>query len=245
MRLHQSCAMILLLAPYTLNVDTPGEDGPSTILELFVGQGSYADITRDCSGNVLSVKDVPYTEYGVAVSHQVSVVKLRVAGGATGAYNTAKAVGPAHAGSSLYHYVTPQIGLNTRYFGLDVGYLFPLASTPDVPPGSYGLEKDQNGSVSGMIRIGREDAFHFSASVANNLPLSAGGGLVDMGLGFNLGSPRSRLWLGVGAFPCSSLMFSAKGEFPVTDHFSISTRGHIAGTESLEYGLALGGKVTF
>jgi hypothetical protein len=244
MRSIETCTMLLLLAPYALNVDTTDSDHPSTVIELLGGTGSYAEITRDCSGRVTSVRDIPYSDYGVAVSHKISVLKLRVAGGATGAQNTAEVVGPANTGSKLYPYITPQIGLNTRYFGLDVGYLFPLSSKSTSPSG-YSRHEDQKGSVSGMLRLGREDGVHFSASIANNLPLSTGGGLVDMGLGFTLGSPRSRLWLGVGAIPCSNLMFSAKGEFPVSRHFSICTRGHVTGSESLEYGLALGGKITF
>lgn len=241
--MNNACTWFLALVPlvpYTLEVDSSDQEGPSTILQIAVGAGSYADVTRDCSGNVLSVKDVPYRDVGASISHQVSVVKFGVSGGATNAPRAREFFGNKYSYSETPEYqtyITPTVGLNTRYVGLDVGWLFPGGRAP-----AFGFE---SGMPSGKLRLGRLDGTYFSVSVADNVPVFTGGGLVDVGLGFNGWSPRSRLWLGLAGGVDDGLMFSAKGDFPVSDLFSLTCRAHVAPSESFQYGLALGGKIAF
>lgn len=97
----------------------------------------------------------------------------------------------------------------------------------------------------GAFRWGTGERTFLSVGFASNLPLLSGGGLVDVGLSFRLGSPRSRLWLGLGAYPYDALVFSAKGEFPLSERFLLTARSQFAAGESFEYGLALGAKIIF
>jgi len=61
----------LLLFPY-LVAFTPNPDSSYTTLELAAGKGSYARVSRDCSGNVLGATDVPFEDAGISVDHHFS-----------------------------------------------------------------------------------------------------------------------------------------------------------------------------
>lgn len=219
------CRMAVLgfLYPYIVGFAPDSSNNSTTSFEFAVGHGSYAKVTRDCSGNIVSVEDIPYTDGGISVDHQFSAFRVGAKAGVASVSNE----------QGSLQYVNPNIGVNTKYFGLDVGAfaagnknIFRIGFIP-----------------SGALRIGNRESWYFTTAVANNLPVFTGGGMVDLGLGFNLGKPHSNLWIGVGIIPpIQSPAFSVKADIPYTNDFLITLRGHAASKVSFEYGLSLGGK---
>ena len=222
----------LLLFPYIVAF-SPNPDSSYTTLEFAVGKGSYARVSRDCSGNVLSVNDIPFEDAGVSVDHHFS--SFRVGAKAGIANNGARKI--FNMAEHSFRYIDPNVGLNTKSFGLDLGALF------------YGPRYRNSTGASvfptGALRLGKSDGTYFSFSLANNLPLMTGGGIVDVGIGFNLGRPNSSLWLGVGALPYDGAVISAKGDIPLSDKVLLNLRGQIGDRESLEYALSVGTKIRF
>jgi len=235
----------LILSPYLVAFTPNPSDSSSTSLEFAVGKGSYARVSRDCSGNVLSVQDIPFGDAGVAVDHHFSSFRVGAKAGVTSdAFYELFDTEYERTGQTVT-YFDPNIGLDTKCFGLDVGGLFygPRRSAYSSDPGAF---------PTGALRIGNRDSWYFSMSLANNLPLMTGGGLFDMGLGFNLGPPHSRLWLGVGVGPYGlgdpgqgKAAFSIKGDIPVSDKVLLNLRGQAGPSEHLEYGLSAGTKIIF
>lgn len=235
----------MLILPYFVGF-TRVEDTASTSLEFSVGTGSYAEVARDCSGRTVSVRDVPFKEFGMGVTHRVSSFTF---GASTGAMThwRQNIVGSALADQegNLF-YLTPKVGIDTRYFGLDAGYLIPLnAALPHDLPGSFGHNSERQGLPSGMLRLGNRDSWFLSSSFANNIPLSTGGGLFDVGFGFSGQRPHSLYWIGVGAGPYDGVALSLKGNFPLSANFILNARAQAANREAFEYGIALGGKIIF
>jgi len=218
----------LLLFPYIVAF-SPNPDSSYTTLEFAAGTGSYAKVSRDCSGRVVSVKDVPFQDGGMSVDHYFS--SFRVGAKAGVAHNGLDEIFDLDGSSASYF--NPNIGLNTKYFGLDVGGMF------------YGPKSRYASAVfpTGALRFGKFNGTYVSFSLASNLPLMTGGGLLDMGLGFNLGRPHSRLWLGLCGGPHGAV--SIKGDIPVSDKLLLDLRGQVGSNEHLEYGLSAGTRVIF
>lgn len=241
-KLIQTSALFSFLLPYIVSFAPLPPDSSLTTIEFAAGHGSYADVTRDCNGNVVSVKDIPYSDFSASISHEFSVVKLGMTGGTTtGERGSMGHSYTAEEASTPMLYVVPSIGLNTKYFGLDAGMLFVINEKQSL----YASSSRLPGFPSGTLRIGRLDNFYFSTSVARNLPLFAGGGLFDLGLGFSLGRSHAKGWIGVGGYPYDGLVFSTKWEIPVSNTFLLTPRLNVGGRASFEYGLAIGGKFSF
>lgn len=244
-----------MLTRYAVSVDPDDTTDAATyptIIEMLIGRGSYTEVSRDCSGRVMDITHVPYSEYAISATHNISVVKVGVTGGVTTATRTAiwfKAPEHIYEGSrkpgSPYPYVAPQIGLNTKYFGLDLGYLFDLSKQPEP---SYNMpfeEGLQLGTPIGGLRVGRLDRTYGYANYGMNVPLSVGCGVAEVGLGFGSYTGGPRFCLGVGAIPDDGLMITGKGDIPVSKHVLLSLRGHVAPGEGFGYGLAGGLKFRF
>jgi hypothetical protein len=65
----------LLLFPYMVAFGS-NPDSSYTTLEFSAGTGSYAKVSRDCSGRVVSVKDVAFQDGGVSVDHYFSSFRV-------------------------------------------------------------------------------------------------------------------------------------------------------------------------
>lgn len=242
--------VVLFLFPYIVAFRTNPSDTASTEFEFAAGTGSYARVSRDCNGNVRSVEDIPYSEFGVSVKHRTaSVVTFGAVVGATSG---------SHGDPFIYFrtsdrrsdplwYVSPTVGIDTKYFGLDGGCLVALSSAQTVssPYGESNRGSGDNLFPIGALRLGNRDQTYLSFGLARNLPLLSGGGLLDAGVSFPLRSASSRLWLGLCGYPYDRLAFSAKGEFPLSERFRLTPRLQAAFGESFEYGLSLGGRIIF
>lgn len=231
------------------SVDSDESPVKSTVIEVLLGSGSYAEVTRDCNGRVTSVKDVPYTEFGAKVTHTISPLKLGVAAGVTTSkrsLGTLCRMNP-QPGPRI-PYVAPQIGLDTKYLGIDVGYLFNVSSGGSYESQNpyYSVARISNeGMPVAGVRIGRVDRTYFYLREGTNVPISVGNGIVDGGFGFGDSTQSSRFELGLGAIPDDGLMISTKAAFSLSDHLTLCLRGHIAPGDGFGWGGAAGLKVEF
>jgi hypothetical protein len=239
---------LLLLLPYICAFNTNPADDPELSAAISLGGGSYAEVSRDCNGNVRSVTEHPYSEYAGSFRYRISNLELGVTGGQTNGFQTEPRYfygpdgTPREEAQQSLQYLTPSIGFTTTYIGMDLGYLFSLNSQTVGLAHGHGRS---TGMPSGMLRLGRLDRVHFSASLARNFPLLSGGGLLDAGLGFPVGSDGSRLWLGLGGFPYDGLVFSCKGDITLSDRFAITPTIHAKGGDAFEYGYSIGARVIF
>ena len=233
------------LLPYLMSFSPNPADSSSTTVQFAVGKGSYAIVSRDCSGRVTGVEDVPYTDAGISVDHNVSSVRF---GAKAGVYS------PTETNSeNIVKYINPNIGINTDYVGLDAGAIF---LNQDDPFGNrhrssyyyYDSLRINRLTVypTGSLRVGYLDSWYFTTSIYNNLPIVTGGGIFDLGVGFNTGEDlRSQLWFGFGVIPFDRPIFSAKGDFPLFDNLILNLRGGFNSGDATEYGLSLGTKIIF
>jgi hypothetical protein len=235
--------IVLLLSPYIFGFVPNPEDSSFTSVDFAYGVGSYNVVSRDCNGNITSVREIPYSEYAVGAAHQFSNFKLGIAAGTTSSYR--KHAVAQEDEKPQVSYVRPTVGLHFQSFGIDLGYLIPLNDEADRSP--YGGTDGKQGAFNTIaVRYGRLDRVHGTLSAGANTPLTTGGGLIDVGIGFPLGSPRSRVWLGLGTYPWDAPAFSAKADIPVMEHFDLTLRGQVGiGSQEPEYGFSIGGRIIF
>jgi hypothetical protein len=244
-QINRFAAPILFLSPWVLDVSP---DSSWTELSVAFGTGSYAEVSRDCEGNVVSTTHVPIQEGAVGIDHYTSNVHLGLQAGIIGEtpshdlFNIAPTISyqdgiwhPNPSGSRFY--ATPTVGLAYKYFGFDVGYLFPLHTDLLSSPG---------GIPAGSLRIGNKEGTHFRFRLAQDLPLSLGGpGIGSAGMGFNLGEPGQMMWLGLGAVPFDGLMFGSQVELPVATNVDLRFGASFGLSGFSEFGLNAGTKIRF
>lgn len=251
MRYLGVCIASALLGRYAVSVDSSETDRLPTAIEILVGSGSYTEVQRDCSGRVLSKKEVPYTEFGISASYTISDLRLALSAGVTTSRPTAEMFSYNRA-TDRFPYVAPQIGIDTKYIGIHGGYLFDLSkaqSTQWSPEGGAynpSFSRDKTGTPIGALRVGKINGIYFYANYGTNMPISVGTGLGEAGVAFGSENMRSRFWLGMGGVPDDGLMMTAKGDLAITNHLAFCARGHIAPWgEGFGYGLAGGLKFQF
>ena len=247
----KSLGAALPLLRYICAISPDPIGDPTYTAEFVVGGGSFAEVTRDCSGKVTSVTDYPYTEMGGKVAVQLSDVKIGLAAGKTNALLGYAKISNYQYGQSMVYstgkvqrtleYVTPSLGFETEPIGIELGV---LCSTNGQELGWPGAE-DSKQSFAGSIRFGKKDKFHFTAGYCQNMPLFSGGGLGDAGFSFPVSHGASSVWIGLGAIPYDGLVFSFKGDIVLTDHIAFTPRASFKAGDAVEYGYALGVRANF
>jgi hypothetical protein len=149
-------------------------DSTKLYLGVHGGAGQVVAVIRDCSGDPLSSVSQGYVDASGSAYLPVSRSPL-VLGFRGGFWHG--------TGTRLdYSWGNPCLGLETRPVGLGVGYVF-----GNVPWGGLD-DRDDPVRFSAHLRFGNPRKFHFSANVAEMSPLLSGGGLVDAGFGYPIGS---------------------------------------------------------
>ncbi|HAL55780.1 MAG TPA: hypothetical protein DCP63_04705 [Bacteroidetes bacterium] len=225
----RSLIPILLLLPYIVAFRPNGSDSSNTIIRFGAGIGSYADVARDCSGNIVWVEEIPFVDGAVAVDHYAPPIRIGAKAGVfresrnkySYSYSpptwttTRSSIGKI---TSTATYVNPSFGLHWKYFGIDAGALWISREGASV--------LDLNTvNPQGALRIGNRDSWFFSMGVFDNVPLVSGGGLIDLGFGFSLDKLRSKLWLGLGGGVFDDPLFVLKGDVAITDQVILNLRG--------------------
>lgn len=237
--------VVSLLSPYFVGFEPIASDSSWAEFRVALGRTrSRIDVSRDCSRGVLDVDDVPFNQGGIAFDYHMSALHLGVKGGvmsehaAKQIYDLAEVrtldqgVSRPVPGGPVF-YVTPTVGFNTTYFGLDAGY-------------SAAFPRLVHGIPAGMLRIGMRDAFHFRFRLADDVPLMSGGpGVYNAGFSFNIREPNQSLWLGIGIVPYDGLMFGSQLELPLSDFWLLTVGASLGLGEGTEYGLSAGTRLRF
>ena len=222
---------LLVLTPYIVAFQP---DSTNTTIRFGAGIGSYADVARDCNGNVVSVDQIPFTDAGIALEHEVAPLHLGAKAGMISDSRKEERLeytnhGPVRLPSierqHTSFYANPSVGLRWKYLGLDAGCVW--------------FSGDSFGKVSltsraipqGTVRIGNRDSWFWSMGVFDNLPLLSRGGLVDMGFGFSLDQRSSTLWLGIGGGVYDGTVYAVKADIAIGERWFLNV-GLTAGNYS-------------
>jgi hypothetical protein len=214
---------ILILTPYIVAFHP---DSSSTVIRFGAGIGSYADVTRDCNGNIERVDPVPFTDATIAIDHENAPLHLEARAGIFSedrqvlqtTYTNGYFLGSTRTERQVSTYANPTIGLQWKYFGIDAGCVWFGGRGPgDLSFGSRAIPQ-------GSLRIGDREVWYWSMGIFNNEPLVSGGGLIDMGLGFSLDQRHSTLWLGVGGGVYDGTVYSVKSTIAITDKWLLNLR---------------------
>jgi len=236
--------ILVVLSPYILAF-VPNPDSSLTTVEIGAGFGSYTDVSRNCQGDVVSVRQVPFSDVGVSVRHQTSNVRFGVAGGSTTGDRRFFGDLPEGQKDRIW-FVNPNAGLNYRDFGMDLGYVIPLNDYSSSQLGYSDYSVITTGFPSLKFRFAPVHGPHLTLGFASNLPLLTGGGLAELGMTFPLSSPASTLGIGLAGYPWDRTALSVKSDFPLVNNLGMGLRGQIGlGGEGTEYGMAVVGRLRF
>jgi len=246
--------LILMLYP-NIVCFTPDSTGTSnTFIDLMLGLGKYANVTYNCEGQATSVTNYTYFDYGAGITHKIDVLNLGLRSGGLTINNTET----ENTNHSYYEYdyeipgystfyVNPFIGLNTKYFELNGGVLW-FSNTEYYSSNldEYLFLEDSDLQITGDMRIGNAQAFHFTSQYLSNVPLLSGGGMFDMGFGFGSKESRNLTWIGLSAGPFQNAGLAIKQDIQITDQFDILLKGRIGQIESnLEGSISAGARYNF
>jgi hypothetical protein len=240
-------AIIVVLLPY-LTAFSPGV-GDSSFTRIWIGAetGEYAKVSRDCEGNVLGVEHRPSSEFSAGIDHEFSPVVVGVRAGRIPSESaqrmelvqpeleyipsgTAFALLP-----SRLSYVSPHIGITSRWFGISGGPIF--------IEGSHSMKISSYPSAS--LRIGRTEGMLFFMHFMDEEPLLTGGlGPINLGIEFPLRQFDQRIAFGLGGGLYDGVMVGGRYKFDVTPYVRLGLSGTL-GFDYGEYGLSLSGAVTF
>jgi hypothetical protein len=132
-----------------------------------------------------------------------------------------------------YNYFNPYIALESRYFGIGVGYM-----GGDVPA-SFGEYSDAM-PASAHIRFGNYEKANFLVSLNENLPLASGGGYFNMGIDYPAGR-WGTLFTGLSAGFHDGPGFVQKITILVADRFNLDLSARLGSADSnFEGGFAAG-----
>ncbi|MBT8390420.1 MAG: hypothetical protein KJO48_01495 [Ignavibacteria bacterium] len=245
--------LLLLLYP-NIVCFTPDSTGNSnSFVDLVLGMGKYAKATYTCKGQLTSITKYSFFDYGAGFTHKIDVLNIGVRGGGftindavnesqeNSAYGSAYTI-PAY--SSFY--MNPFVGLDTKYFELNGGFLWLSNLAPYGSSLNDYLAIDASDiQIAGDIRIGNKEAFHFTSQYLSSIPLLSGS-IFDMGFGFGSNESRTMTWIGLSAGPFQNGGLSIKQNIQITDNFDLLLKGRIGQIESnLEGSISAGARYNF
>jgi len=232
--------IVLLLSPYLVGFTPDSPDSSSTHVGIGAGAGSFSDVSRDCSGNALSVEEYHFSEQAISIDHYTPRLHLGLRAGSIPP-DPAREIfkkrdsryvfdDPTGSPGRVY-YATPMVGLNDPGVGLALGALIPVRSENLVSPKVL---------FAGRLRVGRPDSWHFLMRLADDTPLMTGGpGIYNMGFEYPLGESGNALWLGIGGGPYDGVMFGSRFRLHVNRVMNVQLAGSFGAREQLEYGLSI------
>ena len=227
----------LFLAPIAVGMDER-PDSSMTTFRVAGGIGSYAVITRDCSGNAISIDQEQFKDIGAELNHQFrpgastgASFHVGVRGGYLEDHREFRENYVDEPTSGQY-YVNPYAAIEGGVVGFGAGMLFSNKQL-------YNPEKDR--FPTGHLRIGRLSKIYFSTEVLENLPLYSGGGFVNVGLG-SQALPKFGWWFGLSAGgPYDSGGFLAKLNIRPTSNWQIDANLRFGFAEGAsEAGIGMG-----
>ena len=210
--------MLLLFLYPNIACFTPDSTGTSnTFVDFMFGLGKYADVSFNCKGQVTNVTKHSYVDYGAGLTHKIDVINLGIRGGELiikdavhKATNISIFQNDYEVPGYSTFYINPFVGLNTKYLELNGGVLwFSNTSIYDFDNLARYLLDPGSLQITGDIRIGDREAFHFTSQYLSSIPLLTGS-IFDMGFGFGNKESRTITWVGLSFGPFQNLGLSLK-----------------------------------
>ncbi len=256
--LHNYKIRLMLILFLYLNIvgftpESSDSTGTSnTFVDFMFGLGKYADVSFNCKGQVTSVTKHSYVDYGAGFTHKIDVINLGIRGGQLiikdavhEATNISIFQNDYEVPGYSTFYINPFVGLNTKYFELNGGVLW-FSNTSIYDFGNldeYLFLRDLQ--ITGDIRIGNREAFHFTSQYLSSIPLLTGS-IFDMGFGFGNKESRTITWVGLSFGPFQNLGLSLKQKIQVTNNFDLLLKGRIGQVSSnLEGSISAGARYNF
>lgn len=193
--IHVFMVSFILVLPVGYYPDDP--DSSNFTLGVYGGTGQVASVLRGCSGAAYrseksSYKDVSGIATWTLNPRERTPIIIGVRGGywqASKARFPVSGSGPTVEMKLDFEYFNPNLSLEGRNAGMGFGVIF-----GHVP---YSFDSPyEKIAVSGHLRMGNIEKFHFKFSFAENTPIISGGGLFDLGFGYSAGS-KTRMFTGL------------------------------------------------
>jgi len=208
-----------LIAPLAVSVREAPRDSILARFTLATGIGTYADVQRNCSGDVLGVTERRLREMGGAVDMGLPH-GFHLGTRASHLSGVASGDGPP-AECTVWN---PYASFERGFVGLGVGYVARAGGLSE-------LNDFELPPVSAHLRLGPPDQSYVSSSLVENLPLYTGGGMLDIGLGFRP-HPNLDLWLGgAGGEPYDKFGALLKAQYRPDRHFAVDVHGRLGSSE--------------
>ena len=244
--------LILILYPNIVCFTPESSDSSNTFIDFMLGLGKYSNVTYDCSGHATSIRDYSYIDYGGSISHKIDILKFGLRGGGFSLDNSGEyyytaeyPYGIESTGKLSVQYVNPFIALDQKYVELSFGVVF-LTEYPRQENIRDALITDGTTQLSWLLRLGNNQAFHFSSHYLSNIPIFSGGGMVDGGIGFGSNQSRNLTWVGLSWAPYQNVGLAIKQNIDVSKNFDIMIKGRIGQIEShLEGSISAGARYNF
>ncbi len=244
---------VLLLYPNIVCFKPDSTANSNSFVEIMLGLGKYAKATYNCEGQLTSITKYSFIDYGARFTHQIDMLNLGVRGGGLTINDAVKEYKTSSYYESDYNipgystfYFNPYLGLNTKYFELNGGVLW-FSNTPGYGSSldDFLINYESNLQITGEIRIGNKEAFHFTSQYLSGIPLLSGN-IFDMGCGFGSKESRTITWAGLSAGPFQNIGFSLKQNIQITENIDLLLKGRIGQLESnLEGSISAGAKYNF
>jgi hypothetical protein len=232
--------VMLLVMPVGIRID--GDTNSELTLEGHAGTGQVVSVIRDCSGNAVSSEKSTYSDFAGALQYSIrtgegNFIVMGIRGGRLHSdYMPASRYFSQlipHGYEYEYSYWNPYVALESPYVGLGIGYL------SEAPAYEFG-ENESSTPLSAHLRFGNYSALHFLGTLNENLPLTSGGGYINLGVGYPAGN-RAQMFTGFSATPYDQLGLIQKISWQLSDRFDLDLNGRVGNAGGkFEGGISLG-----
>lgn len=254
-----SLILLLIVYPYLVGFSPDSTSSSNTIVDLLIGFGNHSHVSYDCAGNAIQAVNYSSIDYGISATHNIDIFEF---GGRAGGYSANVSGYIDYSGVGYYdyqfpeddtpvYYLNPFIGIETEYFGLNVGaslfsqeanssYIYSSVGTMSGNLAKYLLWEGKI-HPTWLVRMGSKDGFYFSTQYLSSVPIFSGGGIADAGLGFGSTESRNLTWIGTSFGPYQNLGLSVRQDIQLSDKFDLLLRGRAGIIEdNFEGGLSAG-----
>lgn len=238
-RLANRLMCFLLLAPIPVGISPV--DSTGTKVTVTGGFGQFANVSRNCSGEVIYADKNPFDEINASITHKLNRnIELGIK--TSNVFTESTVAYPKNYTGEYTRFedehtliVNPTINFGNRHIVVGVG----LGMTSGYIPG---IKQKQFPSL--YLGFGNMDRFYLDMSLFHKDPLISSG-YFKIGVGARLGS-RFHAWTGLGTRPYDAADFVIITETRVSNRFYINAMGRVgdsAGISENAFNLGLSYKL--
>lgn len=214
--LRATFALFMLILPVGYYTDNP--DSAYLSIGAQGGVGQFASVLRGCSGEVLESERNPYVDYSgsaylIVPPKTPSPVVLGFRYGYWRSRIARASSDPSPRQRHSFTYYNPNFNLEWQYVGIGVGHVFghiPFELN-DIWAGYPGDNHSGELRTSWHLRLGNRNKAHLKVSWGECTPLVSGGGLLNIGLGYNINYRHpSFIGLSAGFYDSAGFLYQTR-----------------------------------